>query len=171
VRLPHRDPIPDHVRRALPLGDGERPLVGAVDDQGRWYVGTTWGLYVPDGSTYRQIRWEATERAEWDSESGRLLVEEVADFGRPMPRHSARLEDAGRLLQLIRERVSASVILSRFVPVAGNRGISVVGRRAPGAAGPVQWSFVIDPSLSPDDPQVRRAAERALAEAEYELGD
>jgi hypothetical protein len=170
VRLPHRDSIPDHVRRALPLLEGERPLVGAVDELGRWYVGTTSGLFVPDGSTYRRIRWEAIERGEWDSDGGQLVVEEVADFGRPMPRHSARLEDAGRLLQLIRERVTASVVLTRYVPVAGNRGISVVGRRAPGAVGPVEWSFVVDPSLSPDDPRVRGAAERALAEAEYELG-
>jgi hypothetical protein len=170
VRLPHRESIPDHVRRALPLLDGERLLVGSVDEQGRWYVGTTSGLFVPEGSTYRRIRWEAIERAEWDSETGRLLVEEVAEFGRPMPQHSARLADAGRLLQLIRERVTASVVLTRFVPVAGNRGISVVGRRAPGTVGPVDWSFVIDPSLSPEDPRVRAAVEQALAEAEYELG-
>ena len=166
-----RGPVPpDDVRRALPLADSEAVLGAAADPDGRWYVGTTSALLVPDGSAYRRIAWEVIERARWDRDHETLVIEEVAAFGQPEPRHQARLPEAGSLLRLIRERVTASVVLKRFVPVEGKRGLTVIGRRAPGSDGPVEWSFLLDPALSPDDRLVRAAADQALEEAERELG-
>ena len=170
MRLRRGPVLPGDVRRALPLADGEAVLGAAADPDGRWYVGTASALLVPDGSAYRRIPWEAIERARWDRDNETLVIEEVAAFGKPEPRHRVRLPEGGDLLRLIRDRVTASVVLKRFVQVQGKQGLTVIGRRAPGGAGPVEWSFLIDPALSADDPMVRAAAEQALDEAERELG-
>jgi hypothetical protein len=170
VRLPRRRSLPRDVKQALPLVPGERISAAARDVDERWYVGTSAALFVPDGSSYRRIPWESIERAEWEQDSERLLVEEVAEFGRPQRRTYAQLVDGSTLLRFVRERVSASVVLTRFTPVQGRRGISVIGRRAPGSDGPVEWSVQFDPAVSPEDPLARAAAERALAEARRELG-
>ena len=170
VRLPRRAALPSEVRKALPRAAGERVLVGAPDVDGRWYVGTRSALLIPDGGSYRRVAWEAIERAEWQPDDDVLVIHEVADFGEPQPRTTARLVDGAALLRLVRERVSASVVLTRFVPVNGKRGISVIGRRAPGSDAPVEWSVQFDATLSADDPLVRAAADRALSDARAELG-
>ena len=170
MRLRRRPVIPADVRRCLPLHDGERILAAAADADERWYVGTPAALLVPDGPAYRRIAWETIQRADWDRDTETLTVEETAPFGQPQPRHRAQLTEAGTLLRLIRERVSASVVLTRFVPVDGKQGLTVIGRRPPGTNEPVEWSFLLDAELSPDDPLVRAAAEQALDEVERELG-
>jgi hypothetical protein len=94
----------------------------------------------------------------------------VADYGQPEHRTSLAVEGPGRLLELVRERVTASVLLIRHVPLEGTRGIKVVARRAPTGGGDIDWSFWLGDRLDPNDPQVRAAAERGLAEARSELG-
>jgi len=169
VRPFHRHALPAEVRSQLRLPSRERPLASAVTQTGLWWVGTRGALLVPDAGAYLRLPWESIDRASWDNDSRRLVVVEVAEYGQVNPRRSAVFDDASILLRLIRERVTASVVVSRFVPVNGRRGLSVVGRRAPGTDGPVSWSFVIDPGLDVDDPLVRAAADSALEAAEQEL--
>ena len=78
-------------------------------------------------------------------------------------------EDAVDLLGLVRERVSASVVLQRRVPVSGKRGFLVFGRRPP-RGGEVAWAFELDEGVDPDDPAVRETMDRALADAQGSLG-
>ena len=110
------------------------------------------------------------DRASWDEDSERLDVVEVADFGERQPRHRLALHDPRRLLDLVRERVTASVLLTRHVPVAGSRGIKVVARRSPTRQGDVIWSTWLDDGLDPADPGVRRAVDEGLEAARAELG-
>ena len=65
----------------------------------------------------------------------------------------------------MRERVTASVLLVRHVPITGKRGVRVVGRRAPSGPAPVHWVYEYDAGIDPEDPVVRAAAESALAAA------
>ena len=171
MRLRRSPRLPAEVRDALPLTPGERVLGAAVDAEGRWWAGTPDAFLVPVGSAYRRIPWQEVEHARWDRDSDSLVVEEVAPFGQPRRWHRGRFADAGQLLRVVRERVTASVVLKRFVPVEGRRGLTVIGRRAPGGAGPVEWAILLDPVLSPDDPLVRVAAEQALQEAQRELAE
>ena len=67
-------------------------------------------------------RLEQVDRASWDEGAERLVVVEVADFGRPQPRHQLALREPRRLLDLVRERVTASVLLTRHVPVPAAAG-------------------------------------------------
>ncbi len=145
-------------------------LAAAQDADGRWHVGTDLALHValPDGS--RRLPWQSIDRASWNPDDERLVVIEVADFGQPEPRTSLSVAEPGNLLELVRERVTASVLLTRNVPVPGTRGLKVIARRAPNGTGDIDWSFWLDRRLDPSDPQVLEAAERGLAEARSELG-
>jgi hypothetical protein len=156
---------------ALPLEHGERVLAWATDGAGLWYAGTARALLLSSRTESRRLPWESIERAEWDGDTAQLEVVELAEFGQPKPVHRAALQEPERLLQLVRERITASIVVSRFVPVAGNRGITVVARRAPHTAEELTWSCVVDPGLDEDSPQVRAAFERGLAEARGEIGE
>ena len=65
------------------------------------------------------------------------------------------------LLQLVRERVTATVVLQRHVPIAGRRGLRVIARRAPGGDRAVTWVYEFDEGVDPADPAVRAAADAA----------
>lgn len=167
--LPRRRNVPHDVRRNLGLRRGERVLAAGRDADGTWLIGTGRALYVGSGPL-TEIPWERVERATWDRDESALVVEEIADFGEPQPRHIAKLDDPRRLLELIRERVTASILLTRNVPVPGTRGIKVVARRSPVGHDEPQFSFWLGADVDPDDPAVREASARAVEEAREELG-
>jgi hypothetical protein len=166
----HRDNLPAAVARALPLQPGERVLASAEDDTGRWYVGTALALLVPEHDGWRRLSWESIERATWDRDSERLVVVETAEFGRPEPTSRAALSSPERLLELIRERITASIVITMFEPVAGKRGVTVSGRRSPHSDDDIVWSVLVDPGLDADSEEVRAAAQRGLAAARSEIG-
>lgn len=151
---------------------GERPLARAVADDGTALVATrdAFHLAPEDGSPGRRIAWESVEAAEWDAETATFRFSEVGEWGQPRPEHSFVLGDARLLLELVRDRVTASIVLQRDVEVAGGR-LRVIARRAPHGAAGVVWFFEYDAGVDPDDPTVRAAAARALAQAKDELGD
>lgn len=168
--LLRRTSVPADVRATLPLKGGERVLAGALGREGGWYVGTTQALLLPDVDGFRRLGWERVERAEWDRDHDVLVVVETADFGEREPRHRLAMDDPNRLLEVVFERIIASVVLKRYVGVEANRGLTVVARRSPHTDGPLAWSFVVDRGLDATSPAVREAAERGLAEARAEIG-
>ncbi len=134
-------------------------------------AGTRDALYVPrSGGGWSRVPWEQVESADWDGEGELLRVVEVGTFGEARPEHLLALAGSSRLLQLVRERVTASVVLQRHVPVSGRRGVRVIARRAP-RGGPVSWFFEYDAGVDPSDPEVDRAAQEALAAAREQVGD
>ena len=156
---------PDAVRRA-PVGPGEKVLAGVVARDGTVAVGTRDALYVGD----RRIPWETVERADWESDASTLTVTEVGTWGERRPVHRLLVDEPGRFLPLVRERVTASVVLQRHVPVDGRRGVFVIARRAPRGDQPLSWVYEFEEGVDPDDPAVREAAEEALARARDEVG-
>jgi hypothetical protein len=158
--------LPEHVRRQL---GGERALAAAAADDGAtWLVGTRDRLHAMGDET-QTWSWEQVLRADWDEETRQLEVVPVGDFGAPDDRRSYTLNDAADLLTLVRERVSASVVLQRRVQVSGRRGFRVFARRPP-RGGPVTWAFELDPGVDPAEPVVRAAMDEALAQAQAALG-
>jgi hypothetical protein len=162
--------MPAEAARRLPLQHGESALATSADREGRWFVGTARALIVPEGDGWRRVPWETVERATWDRDSELLIVVETADFGHPQPAYRAALQDPERLLQLIRERVTASIVIKVFEPVEGKRGITVSGRRSPHSDDEPVWSVLVDPGLDERSPEVRAAAQRALGAAQADLG-
>ena len=65
---------------------------------------------------------ERVETADWDRDEERLRVAEVGEFGHVRPVHTFTVTDPGRLLQMVRERVTASVLVQRRVTVEGRTG-------------------------------------------------
>ena len=170
ARWSRRSVVDADVASELPTEAGERPLAATRDAVGRWLVGSDRALYLPGDDGWRRLPWERVDQASWDRESEALLVVEVADFGHPQPRHEIVVVEPGQLLELIRERVTASVLLTRHVPLPGSEGLQVVARRAPVAGAEVDWSIRLGDSLDPSDPEVIRAVERGLADAQADLG-
>ena len=117
-----------------------------------------------------RIPWEQVQAADWDQETSVLRVSEVGHWGERRPEHRLTLEEPGRLLELVRERVTASVVLQRHVQVRERRGVRVIARRAPRGDLPISWLLEYDEGVDPDDPEVRRLVERALEAARDEVG-
>ena len=127
-------------RPPLEVAPGERLLAWAPVAGGRWVGGSRDALYLPDV----RLPWEEVEAADWDHDLGLMRVSEVGQWGRPRVEHALTLDDSApsetdRLLQLVRERVTATVVLQRHVPIRGTRGLRVIARRAPTGEREVTW--------------------------------
>ena len=145
----------------------ERLLATATAASGEVVAGSRDALFVGD----RRIPWEQVEAADWDRDTDTFRVSEVGAWGEERREHALVLAEPGRLLELVRERVTASVVLQRHVPVAGRRGVRLVARRAPRGDRPIAWFFEYDEGVDPDDPTVREAARAALARGRDEVGE
>ena len=142
------------------VGPGERLLARAGE-----VGGTRDALYLPE-----RVTWEQVASADWDQEERTLTVVEVGSFGRPRPVHIVRLEGAERLLQLVRERVTASIALQRHVQVPDRGSVRVIARQAPSRRGDLSWFVEYDDGLDPSDPLVDEVVQGALAAARVDLG-
>ncbi|NUR99608.1 MAG: hypothetical protein HOV67_30650 [Kribbellaceae bacterium] len=154
-------------------GSKEDVLAAVQLANGRWVAGTRAAVYLPSDSADadRRVGWEQIERANWDSEASVLHIYETTDFGTPLRATELKVEDPGRFGQLLRERVDASIVVQRHVPLAGKRGVRIVGRRNPAATdAEVTWNIVLDKGLEPSQPGVVDAAEAALRQVRDEFG-
>jgi hypothetical protein len=168
--------VPSAVRASARLSRGEKVLAGVQARSGDWLLGTRDALVVVPSldpavvSDAVRIPWETVERADWNRDEGRLVVAEVGEYGGPRPQHRFSVDDPGLLLEMVRERVTASVVLQRRIVLAGRNGLFVVARRAPSGGGEVTWAYEFDAGVDPRDPGVMAAAEQGLAAARQELG-
>lgn len=184
--------VPAAVLAAASLAQGEKVLAATSTTDDRWLLGTRVALHVvpspkpspvseQSGEAAAQpssvvepvetrIPWESVERADWDRDEEQLVVTEVGEFGRVRPRHVFPVSEPGLLLELVRERVTASVVLQRRIFTDGTRGLLVIGRRPPTGEGEVIWAYQFDAGVDPEDPAVAAAAEEGLRAAQADLG-
>ena len=164
-----RSPIrPERGERLLATAEADGAHLGGTRDA--FYVAEPLAGGALEMVETTRIPWEQVEAADWDLETSVLRLSEVGSWGEPRPEHLFRIEEPGRLLELVRERVTASVVLQRHVPIEGRRGVRVIARRAPRGDQPVQWVYEYDEGIDPTDPAVRAAAVQALEEARAEVG-
>ena len=159
-------------RRTGPSVDvaaGERVLAWATSSAGV-VAGTREAVYLP-GPPQRRVAWEQIEAADWDAESETLRVSEVGTWGERRPTYELGLTEPGKLLELVRERITASVVLQRHVPIDGTRGVRVIARRAATGGRELSWLFEYDEGIDPADPFVDHAAREALNAAQNEVGE
>lgn len=151
---------------------GERALARATAADGSVLVATRDALHVGSGSgdaTPRRIDWEQVETADWDGETSTFRVSEVGRWGEERPVHVFVLDDARVFLELVHDRVTASVVIQRHVTVP-NGAVRVIARRAPHGESRIVWLYEYDEGVDPDDPRVQAAAEHALALAKADVG-
>ncbi|MCT9933647.1 hypothetical protein N5079_25875 [Planotetraspora sp. A-T 1434] len=151
--------LPAEVRTALALEPRERVISHAHTPGGDYHVATTQALHLPGGI---RLPWHLMDKAVWDEKGVTVTMTDGAV-------HRALLPEPGLLPETIRERVTASIVASRHVPLGARGGVRLVARRVPGYDAP-QWEFVFDPGLDPADPGLRALAEQALEEVRRSLG-
>lgn len=155
--------LPASARAALPLAAGERVLAYAAADGG-YLVATDRALYLPSG--YR-IGWEHVEHAGW--QRGGVYVREIVALGEEPAEHYVGVTEPGALPDIVRDRVTSSIVINQHVRLTQQGGVRMVGRRRPGS-GEVVWNLVFDPELDARDPEVRARAERVLVEVRRQTG-
>jgi hypothetical protein len=153
-------------RPPISVAAGERVLAWAEASGGELLAGTREALYL-DGT---RLAWEDVEAADWNRDTEAFRVVEVGHWGEQRHVHTWVIAEPRRFLELVRERVTASVVLVRHAPVVGRRGVRVIARRAPAGDGELRWIYEYDAGIDPDDPTVRLAAEATLSRAREEVG-
>lgn len=164
MRLPgRREPAPE-----VAVAAGERVLAWTTTTDGEALAGTRDAAYLPGGV---RLPWEQVESADWDVEAERLVVVEVGTWGQERAVHELAVTEPRTLLELVRERVTASIVIQRHVVVRGKAGVRVIGRRPPSGRHAIGWLLEYDTGVEPDDPQVAAVVAEALAEARAEVGE
>lgn len=161
-RKPSLDPA---VKEQLELRPKEKVLAWVDDGAGRVVVASETALHLQrTPPSYSRFGWEQVERASYDS--GTLTVVLVPEQGSATLR--IPVGDGRELPVVVRDRVTASILVNRFVPLRGDEGVRIVGRRQ--ESGQVLWRSELDPGLA-DDAGARGEAALALAEVRAEVGE
>lgn len=163
-----RRSVPGEARGLVSLARGERILLASATPAG-WLVATTHALWLPEGASLIRVGWEFVDNAVWDRDSSSLQVHQTAELGGRPRLWNLGMDDDRDLLLVIKERVRATVITSRRVPVDGARGFTIVARRPPGQDA-VTWTVAVDAGLDLDEATLRASVDQALGEMRAELG-
>jgi hypothetical protein len=126
-------------------------------------IGGLTRLSITDQGSWTHTPWHLIERGEWNAET-RTLRWKRLDGGHG----SAVLSEPGRMPELFRERIAATIALERFVPLAGERGVIVTARRNLVDGGSISWHTTLTRGLTWQTDGVREAADRAAAELQTE---
>lgn len=148
-------------------GVRERVLASAAVAEGHELCGTRAALHVvpADGGAACRFGWEHVHSAGWDAATSTLTLRETRNGQAEPDVHTFVLADASaRLLDLVHERVQASVVLQRSVPVTGGDA-QVVLRRSPDGRGPVFSSVLWPGVLTGADVAPSTASRAAVQEA------
>jgi hypothetical protein len=138
---------------------GERLLAWGVCDDGALVVATDRSLVLPEPGGARAVRWESVAQASWQDE--RLEVVETGGSGQGRRTTVLSVLQPGALPEALRERVTATIVVSEHVDLVGERGARITARRSPGASD-LTWVVTFDAGLDPRDPALREAADAAV---------
>jgi hypothetical protein len=157
-----RATLPDDARADLDLFPGERVLaIGRSPDEG-WVVATGLALVSADGRT----PWTDVAHAQWYDGESVLAIEQVPGAGAARRIH---LAEPGRVPETVHERVMASIVLSRRVPLSTGGSVRIVARRADQTSDTV-WQVVPEAGTDLTAAGVQEAADEAVAALAAELG-
>ena len=178
MRLGRRaSPGPELPAEALEAGRLRRREVLAAAPSGAcWLIATRTRLLMAEpaagqsGAAYevgRDVAWVDLDTAEWEADDGRLTFVPSDPGASPW---SVLLEqaEAQTLLTVVRERLSATLVLERQSLVEGRRIAAVCRLAEPGS--PLIWRVRYEAGVDPDDPVVRRAAALLLQRSQEEVG-
>jgi hypothetical protein len=144
-----------------------RPLASGVSREGAVFAFAATLAYDLDGQ-WHPVPWQHVERGGWNSETQQLSWTTVDGEAVQL-----ELTEPGRLPQVFKERVNASIACSVTVPLSSTRTAVISARRDPAApASALVWRVAPGKGTTADDvaddPQV--ALELARLRAEYDRG-
>jgi hypothetical protein len=163
-----RSELPDEVRRAVPLGSGDRVIAWAADAQtGGHIVASTHHLafVTADGTLAWQRPWHEAESGTWQGDSQLLTVQWV-DQRRPA---QWLIREPSTLQQALRERIQASVVLMDEFHTESRRTVRVVIRQD-FATGALLEQVIPGKGADLNDPDVAAEAARRLGRLRAEVG-
>ena len=163
-------PVPV-VIRSVPLLPGDRRLAWSLTTGGAPVLASAFGLTLPGAGL---LEWHLVERITW--QRPQLVVVRVAEppaVGRAVVAGTGSsialtLVEGGRLPEVVRARVTDSVVWSRHLALTQG-GVRVVGRRQRSETA-FAWQLVYDLGTDLEDPLVQAAAEGALTAARRTIG-
>ena len=154
------------------VAPGERVLAWAYDRGGRVVVASTLAVYVPDpegdgrgdaagdgarGDEPVRLPYEQVASATWDEPTL-----DVTTVGPRRRRFVLDLDEPGLVPVIVRDRVTASIVVTEHVSLVGSAGARVTARRSPAGDAEVTWHVVFDAGLDAADPGLRAAADAAI---------
>jgi hypothetical protein len=129
-------------------------------------------LSYGDEEDWKHVGWHEIERGAWNAELRKLTWALHAAPGEPSPRGSLELIEPGRVPELFRERIVATIAIEKFVPLVGERGVTITARRDLGGTGAVAWHSTLTRGLNWQTAGVRAAVDQAMEQVrtEYDVG-
>ncbi len=180
MRIPRPRRLPSAVRERLDLTGSEQPIAWATaaldDGTTASVVVTDRALHLPPGlqppaadadAQWFRVPWDRVVRANWDEPLLTIVIQP-----RPGARSQSlavRLPEPGNLPVVLRERVTASIVLQQHVLLMGERGARITARRDSDTAA-IRWAVTFDAGLNSRDPDLRQRADEALAELRAQFG-
>jgi hypothetical protein len=143
-----------------------RVLAWATTDDGYAIASPSAVSYTVDLS-WTHLGWHEIQRGGWDEESGRLTWT-LAGGGEG----GVHLIEAGKVPEVFRERVAASIVLEKFVPILNKRGVLISGRRDLADTDvEITWNTSLGRGLSWQMDGVQDAVDEAIAQvrSEYDM--
>lgn len=123
-------------------------------------------LSVHTGGDWRHVGWHLIERGGWNAETAQLRWQTYAGS-----RGAVMLPDPSRVPEVFKERVDASVVFERFVPITtgSDRGVVINARRslAEGQAD-IDWHATLTRGVTWRTPGLRELTDTTLAEIRRE---
>lgn len=151
---------------------GERVLARAELADGRAVVATQWALHLPAEGREVSVRvpWERVLTGIW---SGEVLSVVFAGADDAKASRELRLQKAGELPAVLRERVSHSIVTSERRRLrrgdARTTEAVFVARRSP-RTGDLHWTVAFLDPVAARDPSWQQAAASALIKLRGDLG-
>jgi hypothetical protein len=165
--------IYDSWRSSLAIQPGRtaRILAWATTSTG-FCIASPATLSYGDEKGWKHVGWHEIERGAWNAELRKLTWALHAVPGKPSPRGSLELVEPGRLPELFRERILATIAIEKFVPLMGDRGVTISARRDLGGSGAIAWHSTLTRGLSWQTAGVRAAVDQAMEQVrtEYDVG-
>ncbi|PDP88905.1 hypothetical protein CQJ94_03965 [Glycomyces fuscus] len=165
--------VPAALRARLERGErvlAHAPVASPAGEAAPVLAATTRALHLPDG---RAVPWQDIDRASWSPDTFTFLEEGSGE-------HTVRLRsdpaaggvDYRRLAETVSERVTATILVNRFVPFPGadsSTGFRLVARRPPGGTD-VSWRIHLGEGVDQRDPRLPDAVSRALDALHDQMG-
>ncbi len=159
MKLP-RSRVPAAVRA---VAREERRLAWGMAEDGTPLVATPAALFLGE----ERLPWTSVERISWVPDV--LTVVEVAEVEATGRTRAFVLAEDSRLAEIVRARVTSSVVWSDRRALGNDRHVRVVGRRVPGQDA-LLWQAVWESSVDASDSRLRAAVEAQLEELRKTLG-
>ncbi|HEY2166520.1 MAG TPA: hypothetical protein VGH01_05110 [Jatrophihabitantaceae bacterium] len=143
------------------LEPDDRVLSWADVDDGEVVLASRHGLWWPDSTGPRLIRWQFVDKVVWRDDALTVIEAELRDdlILVDLPAQTVRVTRPRDLPPTVRKRVEANVVHSQVYALPGGAG-RFVARRIPGRDGLVWWVRLEPGTL--DTEQVRDEARRVI---------